>query len=256
MKHTLRGMGYYSSPTGGAVTPRRIHKDELVFELITAGAVYPLSGDVLHGAGWIFVHYPGESTIWRTEPDGQYECMTVTFDYPRVKKDHEWPSAFLWEDTTAALHFVHEMLYAFHHTHMDRVVLGELMGSQFRFRLAQFNSQKDRMEIPARVAAVMSFIDQHYAEPIGIDQMADHVAMSPSHLHAYFKKYAHRSPHQYLIRQRMREAQHALATSMAPIKAIARDVGYRNTETFCRAFRQHVGLTAATYRRKYMLYPK
>jgi transcriptional regulator GlxA family with amidase domain len=63
------------------------------------------------------------------------------------------------------------------------------------------------------------------------------------------------SPHQYLIRQRMRAARHMLATSTEPIKAIARNTGYINTENFCRAFRQHVGLTAAAYRRTYRIYP-
>ena len=58
--------------------------------------------------------------------------------------------------------------------------------------------------------------------------------------------------HQHLILQRMRSARHKLVTTGAPIKSIATDVGYANTENFCRAFKKHCGLTAAAYRRKFI----
>jgi AraC-like DNA-binding protein len=248
-------MGYYRSPPGGAVTPYQIAKRVILFELITEGAVYPPVGEELHGPGWVFVHQAGQSTIWRTKPGGHYECMTVAFDLAPARTDPLWPRSFLWADPTAAVSFAHEMLHAFHRTSVDRAVLGHYVWSQFRFRVEQFRRQKSREEIPARVAAVMSYMDQHYAEPIGIAAMAAQVGMSASHLHAHFRAFVKMSPHQYLIRQRMGAARHALATSMAPIKAIARDIGYVNTENFCRAFRQQYGLTAAAYRRRYRIYP-
>jgi AraC-like DNA-binding protein len=52
----------------------------------------------------------------------------------------------------------------------------------------------------------------------------------------------------------MRSARHKLVTTGAPIKSIAMDVGYANTENFCRAFKKHCGLTAAAYRRKFIPY--
>jgi len=72
--------------------------------------------------------------------------------------------------------------------------------------------------------------------------------------HAQFRQHLGKSPHQCLILQRMRAARHKLVTTGEPIKAIAQDVGYANTENFCRAFRKHCGLTAAAYRRKFIPY--
>jgi len=254
MAGALSGIGHYRSPTGGAQAPYRIPDGTLLFELITGGAVYPPSGEVLHGPGWVFVHQPGQQTIWQTDPGGHYECMTATFDLAQVRTNESWPRSFFWEDTPGVVSFAHEMLYAFHHTNVDRAVLGDFAWSQFRFRLDHFRRQKSRQEIPSRLAAVLNFIDLHYAEAIDLESMAAQVEISVSHLHALFRDCVKLSPHQYLIRQRMRAARHALATTTAPVKAIARDVGYTNTENFCRAFRQHYGITAAAYRRKYMIY--
>jgi AraC-like DNA-binding protein len=255
MACTLSRMGYYRSPAGGAPAPYRIPEGEVLFELITDGAVYPPEGEDLCGVGWVFVHQPGQQTIWRTEPEGHYECMTASFDLAMASTGPRWPRAFFWDDEAGVVHFAHEMLHAFHHMNVDREVLGDYVLSQLRFRLDLFGRHESRSEIPARLATVISFMDQHYADSIGIEVMAGRVGLSASHLHAQFREFINMSPHQYLIRQRMRAARHMLATSTEPIKAIARNTGYINTENFCRAFRQHVGLTAAAYRRTYRIYP-
>ena len=248
-------MGYYTSGKGGAPKPYQIPENMLCFELITDGYVYAPEGDLpqLHGAGWIFVHQTGQHTVWRTEPDSHYECMTVSFNTSMIQEKEDWPGAFFWEDINQAVSFAHEMLYARHHTRVDQEILGDLIWSQFRFRLDQFRRQS-KQQIPPRVAAVMAYIEKHYAEDIAIEDMAARAGLSPSHLHAYFREFVKVTPHQYLIRQRMQAARHALATSNTPIKVLAQEVGYANTESFCRAFKQHAGLTAADYRQKYMVY--
>jgi AraC-like DNA-binding protein len=254
MKHALKGVGYYKSPQGGAPRPYRIPEGILLFELITGGSVYSPAGDDLCGAGWVFVHYPGQTTIWCTDSDGHYECMTASFYLTCIQSAESWPRAFFWEDVTGSVNFAHEMLYAFHHTHVDHALLGDVILSQLRYRFDHFRRQKSRMENPPRIAAVMAYIEKYYSKALGIEDMAVHVGMSSSHLYAHFREHVKITPHQYLIRQRMNAAKHALATSSVPIKAIAVDVGYVNTENFCRAFKQHTGFTAAAYRKKYMIY--
>lgn len=248
-------MGYYTSGKGGAPKPFQIPDCMLCFELITSGSVYPPSGDQtqLYGSGWIFVHRPGQHTVWRTEPDSHYECMTVSFNTALIDTKVEWPEAFFWEDINQAVSFAHEMLYARHHTRVDQEILGDLIWSQFRFRLDLFR-RKSKQQIPPRVAAVMNYIEKHYAEDMDVDTMAEHAGLSASHLHAYFRTFVKVTPHQYLIRQRMQAAGHALATTNTPIKAIAQEVGYANTEHFCRAFKQYFKMTAAEYRYKYMVH--
>ena len=97
-------------------------------------------------------------------------------------------------------------------------------------------------------------MDRHYAEPLGVEDLAARFGLSASYLHAQFREHVGMTPHQHLILQRMRFARHKLVTTGAPIKSIAMDVGYANTENFCRAFKKHCGLTAAAYRRKFIPY--
>lgn len=166
----------------------------------------------------------------------------------------EWPRWFLWEDSREALDFARRMLRAFHQDGQDREVIGDLIWSQYRYEMERYLRHAQGRGIPPRLAAVLSQIERRYAEPIGIEELATEIGLSASHLHAEFREHLGTTPHQQLIHQRMRVAQHQLATTGDPIKAVAVAVGYANTENFCRAFKKHTGITAAAYRQKYRLY--
>jgi AraC-like DNA-binding protein len=254
MQAALQSMGYYTSARGGAPAPHLVVRGRLLFELITVGGVYAPDSDRLCPPGWVFVHRPGENTVWRAELEGHYECLTATFDVAHITRPESWPRMFQWQDAEAAVTFAHEMLHAFHHTAVDREIIGDVVWSRLRFQLDHFKRQESRRDIPPRVSAVMAYIDKHFAEAPSIDVLADHVGMSASHLHARFRQFVAMTPHQYVIRRRMRSARHRLATTMVPIKSIASEVGYANTESFCRAFKQHFKTTAAIYRKTYMIY--
>jgi AraC-like DNA-binding protein len=161
---------------------------------------------------------------------------------------------FQWAEVPEVLRFSQEAVFAFHHTGGDRTVLGDWIWSQLRFRHEEFRRRAARQAIPPAVAEAISHLDRHYAEPLGIGDLAARCGLSISHLHAQFRAHTGMSPHQHLILQRMRSARHQLVTTREPIKSIARDVGYANTENFCRAFKKHCGLTAAAYRRKFLPY--
>ncbi len=254
MKPSLMSVGHYVSGPGGAISPTTVGANSILFEMITEGAVYGPEGKSLHGVGSLFAHHCGEQTVSRTEGEGHYACMTALFRFGPGAEDAAWMRCFHWDQRDEVLRFAEEMLFAFHHTDLDRSVLGDLIWSQFRFRLEEFRSRAKGQEIPPRVASVISYMERNYARAIGIEDLAAVVGLSTSHLHAEFRDHLGMTPHQHLIHQRMRAARHRLATSSDPIKSVALDVGYANTENFCRAFRKHCGLTAASYRRKFMPY--
>lgn len=251
VRNVLESIGHYVSGPGGAGAPAIIGPGFLLFELITEGTVYGPDSKELHGVGAVFAHCPGQSTVFRVEGTGHYACMTARFYLRRLPRHWVWPRFFQWREPAGALHFAEEMLFAFHHTDQDRQVLGEYVLSQFRFRLEEFRRTETRRAMPQVVANVLNHIDRNFAEPSGIESLAERFGLSASHLHALFRQHLGVTPHQHLILQRMRTARHRLVTTNDPIKSIARDVGYSNTENFCRAFRQHCGFTAASYRRKF-----
>jgi len=254
MKTALESVGHYLSGPGGASHPAIIPPHFLLFELITEGAVYSPDGRDLHGPGTIFAHVSGQSTVSRTPGDGHYACMAARFRLQRRARHFVWPRVFQWESVSEALRFSEEILFAFHHTDLDHDVLGDLIWSQFRFRLEEFRRSARHRALPPLVADVMHHMERHHAEPLGVEDLATAFGLSASHLHAQFRKHVGMTPHQHLILERMRAARHRLVTTKDPIKSIARDVGYANPENFCRAFKMHCGLTAAAYRRKFIPY--
>lgn len=63
-----------------------------------------------------------------------------------------------------------------------------------------------------------------------------------------FRRGVGSTPHQYLLQLRLREAVRLLQGD-APIYAIAARVGFRDGETFCRAFKRRYGLSPGMYRK-------
>lgn len=253
-------LGFFISQRGGASTPRGILENELCFEVITRGRVYAPDGESICGPGWVFAHPPGTHTIFRSPADAHYECLTATFHFRTRPEADDWPRAFprafQWRDADEAVRFCREMLFAYHHTSVDRHLLGNLIWAQLQFRLDQDRRQSRREQIPPRVSTVASMIDKGYMHDLPIADLAAAVEMSASHLQARFREFMGMSPHQYLIQQRMRAARHRLVTTPDPVKQIASEVGYANPENFCRAFKKHTGHTAAAFRRRYRVYEK
>jgi len=92
---------------------------------------------------------------------------------------------------------------------------------------------------------------ENLAQPISVEQMAEHVGLSPSHFRARFHQAAGLSPARYLRQLRAREAQRLLRDTMLPIKRIAQLVGYPELPHLHRLFISHVGATPAAYRARF-----
>ena len=56
------------------------------------------------------------------------------------------------------------------------------------------------------------------------------------------------TPHQWLLRTRLREAAQRLATSRAPVTQVALDVGFDDLSNFIRSFRAEFGVPPSRYR--------
>jgi len=252
IKSKLIRLGYYISVKGGAPYPSTISEGEFLFEMVTQGRVIHPEKEELVGPGWIFFHRPGQRTIFKSPADEHYECMTALFVLEEAPLN--WPRSFFWQEVRDAERFSREMLFAFHHEGISLNVLGDLIWAQFRLRLAQDDLRHTHPEISPRIASVLNEIAKHPEEKHTMESLASKIGLSASHLHAEFKTATGKTPHQVVIQYRMSAARHRLVTTTDPVKAIAFDVGYTNNENFCRAFKIHTGLTAAAFRRKYMVY--
>jgi AraC family transcriptional regulator len=72
--------------------------------------------------------------------------------------------------------------------------------------------------------------------------------LSPYHFLRTFKSITGLTPHQWLLRARLREAAQRLAASRAPVTTIALDVGFEDLSNFIRSFRAEFGQSPRQWR--------
>ncbi len=249
----LSRVGTYQSPLGGSRKPVTPSSQEILFEIIQEGTVYGHEqSPILHGEGAVFCHQASQVSVSDSPPESYYHCYVVWFECPEDRGTPEdWPRAFQWKDRKSMHVFMSEMLHAFHYSALNRDVIGDLILSRFRFEAERSRSLDRAQGIPPQLRIATDFINLNYAKPLSLDDVAKAADVSVSHLHMLFREQIGESPHQYLIQKRLRIAGHALATSNMSIKALAIEVGYPNTENFCRAFRKFFGSSASQYRKAY-----
>lgn len=247
-------LGVYTSPPGGSPSPYTIEPGYLYFEVLTEGAVFGFEDPpLLHPVGTIFVHRPGDSTIYRTEGQARYTSFFLASELMSSFPLQDWPRCYLWDDASTVRKFADDMVRAYHDEAIPNAIVNSLLWSQFCFRLEQAKHRTKLDQVPDPIAQVIAHMDAHYAEPLTVVVLAERVGLSASHTQALFRKTFGLSIHQYLIQVRMNAAVNLLVTTNEPIKALATEVGYANMENFCRAFKKRTGLTAAAYRKKYAI---
>jgi AraC-like DNA-binding protein len=110
----------------------------------------------------------------------------------------------------------------------------------------------------ARVARIVREIEERIAQAPGglagtdgltIAELAAEAGLNPYHFLRTFERVAGVTPHQYILRLRLREAALRLTTESARIIDIAYDCGFGDLSHFNRTFRAEFGVSPRQYRR-------
>lgn len=100
----------------------------------------------------------------------------------------------------------------------------------------------------ARIAAALRRLEADLAAPHPLAELAAAARLSPYHFLRVFKAVTGVTPHQWLLRARLRCAAHLLATTRRPVTEIALDVGFADLSNFIRTFRAELGAAPRRYR--------
>ncbi|MNJ43541.1 HTH-type transcriptional regulator YesS [compost metagenome] len=98
---------------------------------------------------------------------------------------------------------------------------------------------------------LLDYIDEHYAEPISLTEMARHFHFNPSYLSSFFASHHHEGFKEHLNRVRIDKAADLLRNGDIPISEISSRVGYGDHSYFCKVFKKSTGLSPTQYRRQY-----
>ncbi|MCL2865435.1 MAG: response regulator [Lachnospiraceae bacterium] len=99
------------------------------------------------------------------------------------------------------------------------------------------------------IKKAMQYIDEHYQEKIGLEELAEIVGLNPVYFSTLFKSETGLNFSAYLIKIRMAAAQQILCNSNETIAAVAAQVGYKDVRYFSQLFSKNVGVKPALYRK-------
>jgi len=103
-----------------------------------------------------------------------------------------------------------------------------------------------------RVKDAMSFIREHHAQKLTLDDIADHVKISKSECCRCFKRSISMTPFEYLVKYRVYEAAKILKDPVlgtGSIADISIRVGFNNFSYFSKQFAKYMGCTPREYRK-------
>lgn len=98
---------------------------------------------------------------------------------------------------------------------------------------------------------LLDYIEQHYAEPLSLSEVAKHFHFNPSYLSSYFAANNKEGFSEYVNKLRIEKAEELLRHDGATIAEISGMVGYSDHSYFCKVFKKATGLAPSQYRRKH-----
>lgn len=109
-------------------------------------------------------------------------------------------------------------------------------------------SAADKQKV-SRYKELVSYMEEHYAESISLQELADIVSCNAQYLCRFFKEITGSSPIQYLIAYRIDRACMLLSDTTLSVLEIGMECGFDNASYFIRKFRQLKGCTPNQFRK-------
>ncbi|MHA7967543.1 response regulator [Paenibacillus sp. CAU 1782] len=110
---------------------------------------------------------------------------------------------------------------------------------------------KERDQGNDNMKKLLNYIQEHYAEPLTLSDMARHFHFNPSYLSSYFTAHNEEGFIDYLHKVRIGKAEEMLRAGDEPISEISGMVGYSDHSYFCKVFKKSTGFSPSRYRRQF-----
>jgi AraC family transcriptional regulator len=205
--------------------------------------------------GSILVGHPGDEYICTHEHAAGDECLSFHFAPALVEAVGYRPD--IWQSVCAPplpqLMVLGELAHAVAEggSEVGLDELGLLLAERFVEVLSGWQRRPTKARACDRRLAVEAalWIDANAHEPIDLESAAREFGLSPFHFLRLFARVLGVTPHQYLIRSRLRRAARLLADDTRSITEVALDVGFGDLSNFVRTFHRAAGMSPRSFRR-------
>ena len=128
--------------------------------------------------------------------------------------------------------------------------VGHLFASRFVDAVSDRSPKPVEIKTRDRRRAVETaqWIEANSHQPIDLDAAANQAGTSPFHFLRLFSKVLGVTPHQYLVRSRLRHAARLLTDDDIAVTDIAYDVGFGDLSNFVRTFHRAAGASPTAFR--------
>jgi AraC-like DNA-binding protein len=205
-------------------------------------------------AGGLLLGFPGDEFVCTHEHTCGDECLSFHFEPEAAdtlgSSDEVWKRGAL--PPLAEVMVMGELAQAAA-TGESGVGVDEA-GMLLAMRLAALTgarSQQSRRTSPRdrrRAVETALWLDANAHEPVDLQRAARQAGLSPFHFLRLFSRIVGVTPHQYLLRSRLRRAARALAADDRPVSDIALDVGFADLSNFVRTFHRAAGVSPRGFR--------
>jgi len=205
-------------------------------------------------AGSVLVGYPGDEYVCTHDHVCGDECLSFFLDPELVEAIGARPE--IWQ--VGAMPPLPELMVlgelaqaaADGKTDVGLEEVGQIFASRFvdlvsgRSLKAARATSRDRR----RAVETALWIDAHSEREIDLEAAAGQAGISPFHFLRLFSGVLGVTPHQYLVRSRLRHAARLLADEERSITDIAYDVGFGDLSNFVRTFHRAAGVPPLKFR--------
>lgn len=126
-------------------------------------------------------------------------------------------------------------------------VLGHLLRYFSTITTAPF-SEMDQLT-RERIQSMLSYVEEHYTEPISLQEISEHLGLGKEYFCRFFKKNMNQSFLSYLNEVRLTHVYKDLQTTDLPVSEIMEKNGWTNQKLFNRTFKELYGCTPSEVRK-------
>ncbi|WP_252504880.1 helix-turn-helix domain-containing protein [Sporosarcina sp. Marseille-Q4943] len=134
-----------------------------------------------------------------------------------------------------------------------QILISEQLTTVREVESIQALRKSTRVELYQRVTTAHEYIRAFFTEPLQLADIAKVSYLSPNHLLRTYAQVFGLTPHQHISALRIEKAKKLLANFDLNMTDIAFEIGFLNSVSFSKMFKQHMGMSPLHYRKKVIL---